>query len=58
MLTHKRIGKNAIFGRLPVDMIKRLFTDSIYIENNSTEGGSRFTKYRNGVGEEWIEEVD
>jgi hypothetical protein len=58
MLTHKRIGKNAILGRLPIDLIERLFTDSISIEVDSTGGGSRFTKYRNGVGEEWIEEVD
>jgi hypothetical protein len=43
MLTHHRVGKNTILGRLPTDMIERLFTDSTKIKG-CTSG--RYTKSR------------
>jgi hypothetical protein len=54
MLTHSRVGEDAVFGRLPNEMIERLFNDSISIETDITDTSGRYTKF----GGKWVEEVD
>jgi hypothetical protein len=55
MLTHLRVGKNAILGRLPTDLIARLFKESTKIKRDITDTSGRYAKLDTG---KWIEEVD